>query len=179
MIKETIRKSMSRAFCLFALTCISITAGAKNTVSNDYSQSGDTINSSIRLDKFSLDNLKIGPILESLNEMFNNIADNYPEGVDPVPLNLNFDFNLDLKTSQPFLLIQVIYNTLSGDDGMVNQMKDKEIKKFDQKTLNKLKKQFRKRSNKEIKKLCKGDCQTQKELKHKIQKLLDGIHIKE
>ena len=171
MMKEIIRKSLSRAFCLFALICISISVQANNTIINDFSQSGDTINSSIRLDKFSLDNLKIGPILESLNEMFNNIADNYPEGVDPVPLNLNFDFNLNLKTSQPFLLIQVIYNTLSGDDGMVNQMKDKEIKKFDQRTLNKFKKQFRKRSNKEIKKLCKEDRQAQKELKHKIQKL--------
>ena len=179
MITGTIRKSLSRAFCLIALTCISITAGAKNNVSNDYSLSEDTINSSIRLDKFSLDNLKIGPVLESLKEMLNNIADNYPEGVDPVPLNLKFDFNLDLTTSQPFLIIQVIYNTLAGEDGMVNQLKDKEIKKFDQKTLNKLKKQFRKRSNKEIKKLCKGDRQTQKELKHKIQKLLDGIQIKE
>ena len=85
-----------------------------------------------------------------------------------------------IKTgAQPFLIIQVIYNTLAGEDGMVNQLKDKEIKKFDQKTLNKLKKQFRKRSNKEIRKLCKGDRQTQKELKHKIQKLLDGIQIKE
>lgn len=81
--------------------------------------------------------------------------------------------------SQTFLLIQVVYNTLAGEDGMISQMKDKEIKKFDQKTLNKLKKQFCKRSNKEIKKLCKGDRQTQKELKHKIQKLLDGIQIKE
>lgn len=88
-------------------------------------------------------------------------------------------FNLDFTSSQPFLIIQVIYNTLAGEDGIVNQMKDKEIKKFDQKTLNKLKKQFRKRSNKEIKKLCKGDRQTQKELKHKVQKLLDGIQIKE
>jgi len=170
---------MSRAFCLFALICISTTAQAKNTTINDYSQSGDTINSSIRLDKFSLDNLKIGPVLESLKEMLNNIADNYPEDVDPVPLNLKFDFNLDFTSSQPFLLLQVIYNTLAGDDGMVNQLKDKEINKFDQKTLNKLKKQFRKRSNKEIKKLCKGDRQTQKELKHKVQKLLDGIQIKE
>ena len=170
---------MTRAFCLIALTCISITAEAKNTVSNDYSQYADTVNSSIRLDKFSLDNLKIGPILESIQEMLNNIADKYPEGVDPVDLNLKFDFNFDLKTSQPFLIIQVIYNTLAGEDGMVNQLKNKEIKKFDQKTLNKLKKQFRKRSNKEIKKLCKGDRQTQKELKHKIQKLLDGIQIKE
>lgn len=179
MMKEIIRKSLSRAFCLFALICISISAQAKNTTINDYSQYADTVNSSIRLDKFSLDNLKIGPVLESLKEMMNNIADNYPEGVDPVPLNLKFDFNLDFTSSQPFLLIQVIYNTLAGDDGMVNQLKDKEIKKFDQKTLNKLKKQFRKRSNKEIKKLCKGDRQTQKELKHKIQKLLDGIQIKE
>ena len=170
---------MTRAFCLIALTCISITAEAKNTVSNDYSQYADTVNSSIRLDKFSLDNLKIGPVLESIQEMLNNIADKYPEGVDPVDLNLKFDFNFDLKTSQPFLIIQVIYNTLAGEDGMVNKLKDKEIKKFDQKTLNKLKKQFRKRSNKEIKKLCKGDRQTQKELKHKIQKLLDGIQIKE
>ena len=170
---------MTRAFCLIALTCISITAEAKNTVSNDYSQYADTVNSSIRLDKFSLDNLKIGPVLESIQEMLNNIADKYPEGVDPVDLNLKYDFNFDLKTSQPFLIIQVIYNTLAGEDGMVNQLKNKEIKKFDQKTLNKLKKQFRKRSNKEIKKLCKGDRQTQKELKHKIQKLLDGIQIKE
>ena len=179
MIKANIRKSLSRVICLLALICISITAGAKNTANNYHSQFGDTVNSSIRLDKFSLDNLKIGPVLESLKEMLNNIADNYPEGVDPVPLNLKFDFNLDLTTSQPFLIIQVIYNTLAGEDGMVNQLKDKEIKKFDQKTLNKLKKQFRKRSNKEIKKLCKGDRQTQKELKHKIQKLLDGIQIKE
>lgn len=71
------------------------------------------------------------------------------------------------------------FNTLAGEDGMVNQLKDKEIKKFDQKTLNKLKRQFTRRSNKEIKKLCKGDRQTQKELKHNIQKLLDGIQIKE
>ncbi len=179
MMKEIIRKSLSRAFCLFALICISISVQANNTTINDFSQSGDTINSSIRLDKFSLDNLKIGPVLESLKEMLNNIADKYPEDVDPVPLNLKFDFNLDFTSSQPFLLLQVIYNTLAGDDGMVNQLKDKEIKKFDQKTLNKLKKQFRKRSNKEIKKLCKGDRQTQEELKHKIQKLLDGIQIKE
>lgn len=179
MITETIRKSLSRAFCLFALICISISVQAKNNVSNNYSQYADTVNSSIRLDKFSLDNLKIGPVLESLKEMLNNIADNYPEGVDPVPLNLKFDFDFDFTTSQPFLIIQVIYNTLAGEDGMVNQLKDKKIEKFDQKTLNKLKKQFRKRSNKEIKKLCKGDRQTQKELKHKIQKLLDGIQIKE
>lgn len=179
MFIVTVRKSLSRAFCLIALTFISATAGANNNVSNNYSQYADTVNSSIRLDKFSLDDLKISPILESLKDMLNNIADNYPEDVDPVPLNLKFDFNLDLTSSQPFLLLQVIYNTLAGDDGMVNQLKDKEIKKFDQKTLNKLKKQFRKRSNKEIKKLCKGDRQTQKELKHKVQKLLDGIQIKE
>lgn len=175
MIKETIRKSLSRAFCLIALTCISITAGAKNNVSNDYSQSGDTINSS-----FSFNNPKIGQILESLQQFADDLQQKYPDGFqEPVDLNLKFDFNLDFTSSQPFLLIQVIYNTLAGDDGMVNQLKDKEIKKFDQKTLNKLKKQFRKRSNKEIKKLCKGDRQTQKELKHKIQKLLDGIQIKE
>ena len=62
---------------------------------------------------------------------------------------------------------------------MVNQLKDKEIKKFDQKTLNKLKRQFTRRSNKEIRKLCEGDRQTQKDLKRKIKKLLDGIQIKE
>lgn len=175
MITETIRKSLSRAFCLIALTFISVTAGAKNTVSNDYSQSGDTINSS-----FSLNNPKFGQILKSLQQFADDLQQKFPDGIqEPVDLNLKFDFNLDFTSSQPFLLLQVIYNTLAGDDGMVNQLKDKEIKKFDQKTLNKLKKQFRKRSNKEIKKLCKGDRQTQKELKHKIQKLLDGIQIKE
>ena len=175
MMKEIIRKSLSRAFCLIALICISTTAQAKNTAINDYSQSGDTINSS-----FSLNNTKFSQILKSLQQFADDLQQKFPDGIqEPVDLNLKFDFNLDLTSSQPFLLIKVIYNTLAGDDGMVNQLKDKEIKKFDQKTLNKLKKQFRKRSNKEIKKLCKGDRQTQKELKHKVQKLLDGIQIKE
>ena len=175
MITETIRKSLSRAFCLIALICISISVQAKNTTINDYSQSGDTINSN-----FKLNNPKIGQILKSLQQFADDLQQKFPYGLEePVDLNLKFDFNLDFTSSQPFLLIQVIYNTLAGEDGMVNQLKDKEINKFDQKTLNKLKKQFRKRSNKEIKKLCKGDRQTQKELKHKIQKLLDGIQIKE
>ena len=175
MFIVTVRKSLSRAFCLFALICISTTAQAKNTAINDYSQSGDTINSS-----FSLNNPKCGQILKSLQQFADDLQQKFPDGIqEPVDLNLKFDFNLDFTSSQPFLLIRVIYNTLAGEDGIVNQMKDKEIKKFDQKTLNKLKKQFRKRSNKEIKKLCKGDRQTQKELKHKIQKLLDGIQIKE
>ena len=175
MITETIRKSLSRAFCLIALTFISVTAGAKNNVSNDYSLSGDTINSS-----FSFNNTKFSQILKSLQQFADDLQQKFPDGIqEPIDLNLKFDFNLDFTSSQPFLLLQVIYNTLAGEDGMVNQLKDKEIKKFDQKTLNKLKKQFRKRSNKEIKKLCKGDRQTQKELKHKIQKLLDGIQIKE
>ena len=175
MITETIRKSLSRAFCLIALTFISVTAGAKNNVSNDYSLSGDTINSS-----FSFNNTKFSQILKSLQQFADDLQQKFPDGIqEPIDLNLKFDFNLDFTSSQPFLLLQVIYNTLAGEDGIVNQMKDKEIKKFDQKTLNKLKKQFRKRSNKEIKKLCKGDRQTQKELKHKIQKLLDGIQIKE
>lgn len=175
MFIVTVRKSLSRAFCLFALICISISVQAKNTAINDYSQSGDTINSS-----FSFNNPKFSQILKSLQQFADDLQQKFPDGIqEPIDLNLKFDFNLDFTSSQPFLLLQVIYNTLAGDDGMVNQLKDKEIKKFDQKTLNKLKKQFRKRSNKEIKKLCKGDRQTQKELKHKIQKLLDGIQIKE
>ncbi|MBO4561110.1 MAG: hypothetical protein J5705_03965 [Bacteroidaceae bacterium] len=179
MKESVIRKSLSRAFCLIALICFSTTAGAKNTAGNGHSQYADTINSSIRLDKFSLDNLKIGQILESVQDFLNNIADNYPEGLDPVDLNLKLDFNFDLKSSQPFLLVQVIYNTLAGEDGMLNQLKDKKIEKFDEKSLKKLKRQFTKRSNKEIRKLCEGDRQTQKELKRKIKKLLDGIQIKE
>ena len=173
MISRTTLKSLSGVFLLMILVCIPQSAGARNAVA----ESEDSINSMIRLDNLS--NSKIGQILESLEDFFNNIADKYPEGVDPVKLNLQLDFNLDLKSSQPFLLVQVIYNTLAGDDGMVNQLKGKEIKKFDDKSLRKLKKQFTRRSNKEIKKLCKEDRQTQKELKHKIQKLLDGIQIKD
>ena len=173
MIPRTTLKRLSGVFLLMILVCIPQSAGARNTVT----ESGDSINSMIRLDNLGIP--KIGQILESLEDFFNNIADNYPEGVDPVDLNLKLDFNLDLRSSQPFLLVQVIYNTLAGEDGMVNQLKDKEIKKFDEKSLKKLKKQFTKRSNKEIKKLCKGDRQTQKELKRKIQKLLDGIQIKD
>ena len=173
MIPRTTLKRLSGVFLLMILVCIPQSAGARNAVA----ENGDSINSMIRLDNLS--SPKISEILNSLEGLLNNIADNWPEGVDPVPLNLQLNFNLDLRSSQPFLLVQVIYNTLAGDDGMVNQLKDKKIEKFDEKTLKKLKKQFTKRSNKEIKKLCKGDRQTQKELKHKIQKLLDGIQIKE
>lgn len=163
-------KRLFGTFLLMILVCIPQSAGARNAVA----ESGDSINSMIRFDNF-----KIGQILESLEDFFNNIADNYPEGLDPVDLNLKLDFNFDLKSSQPFLLVQVIYNTLAGEDGMLNQLKDKKIEKFDEKSLKKLKRQFTKRSNKEIRKLCEGDRQTQKELKRKIKKLLDGIQIKE
>ena len=173
MIPRTTLKRLSGVFLLMILVCIPQSAGARNTVT----ESGDSINSMIRLD--NLGNQKISQILNSLKGLFNNIADNWPEGVDPVPLNFKLDVDLDLRDSQPLLLVQVIYNTLTGDDGLVNQLKDKKIEKFDQKTLKKLKKKFTKISNKEIKKLCKGDRPTQKELKHKIKKLLDGIQIKE
>ena len=155
------------------LVCIPQSAGARNTVT----ESGDSINSMIRLD--NLNNPKISQILNSLKGLLNNIADNWPEDVDPVPLNFKLDVDLDLRNSQPLLLVQVIYNTLTGDDGMVNQLKDKKIEKFDEKTLRKLKRQFTRRSNKEIRKICEGDRQTQKELKRKIQKILDGIQIKD
>ena len=168
-------KRVSRAFLFMSLVCISFTANATTVNNPEFSASADSISKSFRLD-----NLGIGPILESLQQFAHDLQQKYPDGFqDPVDLNINFDFDFDLRTSQPFLLIQVIYNTLAGDDGMVSQLKDKEIKKFDEKTLKRLKKQFTKRSNKEIKKLCKGDRQTQKELKHKIKKLLDGIQIKQ
>ena len=170
MIPKSTLKRLAGVFLLVILVCIPQSAGARNTVT----ESGDSINTMIRLD-----NPKIGQILESLKGFFNNIADNYPEGVDPVNLNFKLDLNLDLKSSHPFLLVQVIYNTLAGDDGMLNQLKDKKIEKFDQKTLKKLKRQFTRRSNKEIQKVCEGDRQTQKELKKKIKELLDGIQIKE
>ena len=76
MFIATVRKSLSRAFCLIALTCISITAGAKNNVSNDYSQSGDTINSS-----FSLNNPKFGQILKSLQQFADDLQQKFPDGI--------------------------------------------------------------------------------------------------
>ncbi|MBR5158535.1 MAG: hypothetical protein IKW84_02985 [Bacteroidaceae bacterium] len=174
MISRTFKR-VSRVFLLMSLVCITYTANATTVNNSEIAVRADSISKSFRLD-----DLKIGPFLESLQKFADDLQQKYPDGFqDPVDLNLKFDFNFDLRTSQPFLLIQVIYNTLSGEDGMVSQLKDKKIEKFDQKTLKKLKKQFTKRSNKEIKKLCKGDRQTQKELKHKIQKLLDGIQIKE
>ena len=173
MIPRTTFKRLSGVFLLMILVCIPQSAGARNTVT----ESGDSINSMIRLD--NLNNPKISQILNSLKGLLNNIADNWPEDVDPVPLNFKLDVDLDLRNSQPLLLVQVIYNTLTGDDGMVNQLKDKKIEKFDEKTLRKLKRQFTRRSNKEIRKICEGDRQTQKELKRKIQKILDGIQIKD
>lgn len=170
MIQRTTLKRVFGAFLLMILVCIPQSAGAGNTVAT----SGDTINISK-----SLGNLNLNQILQSANNLVNEISDKISDDVDPTALNLKLDFDFDIKSSHPFLLIQVIYNTLTADDGLINQLKDKEIKKFDEKSLNKLKKQFTKRSNKEIRKLCKGDRQTQKELKHKIKKLLDGIQIKE
>lgn len=170
---------LRRTFCILSLVCITYNANA-TTVDNAYPEfaaSGDSISSISSL--FRLDSSKFGKILESVQDFLNNLADNYPDGVDPVGLDINLKFDFNLMESNSLLLVQVIYNTLAGDDGMINQMKDKEIKKFDEKTLKKIKKQFTKRSNKEIKELCKGDRPTQKELKHKIKKLLDGIQIKE
>ena len=170
MTQRTTFKRVFGTFLLMILVCIPQSAGARNTAS----LRGDTINISK-----SLGNLNLNQILESAENLINQISVKLAADINPADLNLKLDYDFDIKSSHPFLLVQVIYNTLTADDGVINQLKDKEIKKFDQKTLNKLKKQFTKRSNKEIKKLCKGDRQTQKELKHKIKKLLDGIQIKE
>ena len=170
MIQKSTLKRVCGIFLLMILVCIPQSAGAGNAVAT----SGDTISISK-----SLGNLTLSQILKSGQNLFNEITDKIADEVDPTGLNLKLDLDFDITGSQPFLLVQVIYNTLTGDDGLISQLKDKKIEKFDQKTLNKLKKQFTKRSNKEIKKLCKGDRQAQKELKHKIKKLLDGIQIKE
>ena len=170
MTGKSTLKSVFGTFLIMILVCIPQSADARNPVT----ASGDTIS----ISKVFGD-LNFSQILQSAQNLFNELSDKIADDVDPTGLNLKLNLDLDIKNSQTFLLIQVVYNTLAGEDGMISQMKDKEIKKFDQKTLNKLKKQFCKRSNKEIKKLCKGDRQTQKKLKHKIQKLLDGIQIKE
>lgn len=168
MTQRTTLKRVFGIFLLMFLVCIPQSAGARNTAAFR--------SDSISFSK-SFNNLNLNEILQSVQNIVSDFSVKVADGADPINLNLKFDF--DFKSSQPFLLIQVVYNTLAGDDGMINQMKDKEIKKFDQKTLNKLKRQFTKRSNKEIKKLCKGDRQTQKELKRKIKKILDGIQIKD
>ena len=168
MTLKTTLKSVFGAFLLMILVCIPQSAGASNTAAE---LRGDTVSIS--------GNLNFNNIFKSAQNLLDELSGKIADDTDLADLNLKFDFDFDLKSSQPFLLIQVIYNTLAGENGMVNQLKDKEIKKFDQKTLNKLKRQFTRRSNKEIRKLCEGDRQTQKDLKRKIKKLLDGIQIKE
>ena len=170
MIPRTTLKRVSGLFLLMILVCIPQSAGARNTVA----ESSDTLS----ISKIFGD-LNFSQILQSAENLFNEISDQIADDVKPTDLNIKLDFDFNIKDSQTFKLIQVIYNTLAGDDGMISQMKDREIKKFDEKTLNQMKKQFTKRSNKEIKKLCKGDRQTQKELKRKIKKILDGIQIKD
>ena len=170
MTERTTLKRLFGAFLLMILVCIPRSAGARNTAT----LSGDTISISK-----SLGNLNLSQILQSVENLSDEISGKIADNVNTTNLNLKLDFDFDIKSSHPFLLVQVIYNTLADDDGIISQMKDKEIKKFDEKTLNKLKRQFTKRSNKEIRKLCKGDRQAQKELKRKIKKLLDGIQIKE
>ena len=170
MIQRTTFKRVFGAFLLMILVCIPQSADASNTAT----LRSDTIS----LSK-SLGNLNLNQILQSANNLVNEISDKIADDVDPTDLNLKLDFDFDIKNSHPFLLLQVIHNTLAADDGLISQFEDKEIEKFDQKSLNKLKRQFIKRSNKEIRELCKGDRQTQKELKRKIKKLLDGIQIKE
>ena len=172
MTGKSVLKRVFAAFLLMIPVCVPQSAGARNA----FASRVDTINIS---KSFSNLSMNINQILQSAQDLLNDLSDNMADDADPVNLNLKFDFHYDIKNSQSFLLIQVVYNTLAGEDGMISQIKDKEIKKFDQKTLNKLKKQFTKRSNKEIKKLCKGDRPTQKDLKRKIKKLLDGIQIKE
>ena len=169
MNPKTALKRVSGVFLLMILVCIPQSACGRNAVAAS--------RDSISISKVFGD-LNLNQILGSAQEIINSLADKYSEGAGPIDLNLNLQFDFDIKSSNPFLLVQVIYNTLAGDDGMINELKDKNIEKFDEKTLKKLKKEFTKRSNKEIKKLCKGDRQTQKELKHKIKKLLDGIQIK-
>ena len=167
MTLKTTLKSVFGTFLLMILVCIPQSASANN-------------NAELRGDTVSISgNLNFNNIFKSAQNLLDEISGKIADDTELTDLNLKFDFDFDLKSSQPFLLVQVIYNTLAGEDGMVNQLKDKEIKRFDEKTLNKLKRQFTKRSNKEIKKLCKGDRQTQKDLKRKIKKLLDGIQIKE
>ena len=168
MTLKTTLKRLFGSFLLMILVCIPQSAGASNTAAE---LRGDTVSIS--------GNLNFNNIFKSAQNLLDELSGKIADDTDLADLNLKFDFDFDLKSSQPFLLIQVIYNTLAGEDGMVNQLKDKEIKKFDQKTLNKLKRQFTRRSNKEIRKLCEGDRQTQKDLKRKIKKLLDGIQIKE
>lgn len=164
--KNTLRR-MFGAFLLMILVCIPQSSGANNAAA-------------LRGDSVSISgNLNFNNIFKSAQNLLDEISGKIADDTELTDLNLKFDFDFDLKSSQPFLLVQVIYNTLAGEDGMVNQLKDKEIKKFDQKTLNKLKRQFTRRSNKEIRKLCEGDRQTQKDLKRKIKKLLDGIQIKQ
>ena len=170
MTGKSVLKRVFAAFLLMILVCIPQSAGASNTAT----LRSDTIS----LSK-SLGNLNLNQILQSANNLVNEISDKIADDVDPTDLNLKLDFDFDIKNSHPFLLLQVIHNTLAADDGLISQYEDKEIEKFDQKSLNKLKRQFIKRSNKEIRELCKGDRQTQKELKRKIKKLLDGIQIKE
>jgi len=167
MTLKTTLKSVFGTFLLMILVCIPQSAGANNAAA-------------LRGDSVSISgNLNFNNIFKSAQNLLDELSGKIADDTELTDLNLKFDFDFDLKSSQPFLLVQVIYNTLAGEDGMVNQLKDKEIKRFDEKTLNKLKRQFTKRSNKEIKKLCKGDRQTQKDLKRKIKKLLDGIQIKE
>ena len=168
MTLKTTFKSVFGTFLLMILVCIPQSAGASNKAAE---LRGDTVSIS--------GNLNFNNIFKSAQNLLDGLSGKIADDTDLTDLNLKFDFDFDLKSSQPFLLIQVIYNTLAGEDGMVNQLKDKEIKKFDQKSLNKLKRQFTRRSNKEIRKLCEGDRQTQKDLKRKIKKLLDGIQIKE
>lgn len=170
MIPSTTLKRVSGVFLLMILVCFPQSAGARNAVA----ASSDTIS----ISKIFGD-LNFSQILQSAENLFNEISDQITDDVKPTDLNIKLDFDFNIKDSQTFKLIQVIYNTLAGDDGMISQMKDREIKKFDEKTLNQMKRQFTKRSNKEIKKLCKGDRQTQKELKRKIKKILDGIQIKD
>lgn len=168
MTLKTTLKRLFGSFLLMILVCIPQSAGASNTAAE---LRGDTVSIS--------GNLNFNNIFKSAQNLLDELSGKIADDTDLADLNLKFDFDFDLKSSQPFLLVQVIYNTLAGEDGMVNQLKDKEIKKFDQKTLNKLKRQFTRRSNKEIRKLCEGDRQTQKDLKRKIKKLLDGIQIKQ
>ena len=130
MNPKTTLKRASRVFLLMILVCTSFNANA-TTVNYESPQIPLRVDSIGSL--FRLDNTKINQILEYAKQILETVSQQYPEGVQPIDLNFNLKFDLDIKSSDPFLLLQVIYNTLAGDDGMVNQLKDKKIEKFDEK----------------------------------------------
>jgi len=130
--------------------------------------------------QYDFKDIKIDQVLGVFKETISSLTDKMSQNTDAVNLKLDLDLDLseitkDSNTS--ILLFQVVYNSIMGENGLLDQLSSKDYKNKSSKEINKLKKKFKKKLKKEIRKVTKGDRETRKQLEEQIFKLLDAVNV--